>query len=218
MKVFLGIGSGPGMGVATAERFAKEGFKIILASRNAANTGKLVAELNSKGYQAEAKVVDASDASQVAALVATVAKQEGKIDVLHYNAANLRQDTIASQANDTFNSDLAVNIGGALSAIKAVAPLMTAARSGSILLTGGGFALYPSPDYLSLSIGKAGIRALTLGLFEHLKQQNIHIATVTVATFVNPDSKESHDVAEQFWTLHAQPADQWTAETMYPAS
>lgn len=218
MKVFLGIGSGPGMGVATAERFAKEGFKIILASRNAANTGKLVDELNSKGYQAEAKVVDASDASQVAALVATVAKQEGKIDVLHYNAANLRQDTIASQANDTFNSDLAVNIGGALSAIKAAAPLMTAANSGSILLTGGGFALYPSPDYLSLSIGKAGIRALTLGLFEHLKQQNIHIATVTVATFVNPDSKESHDVAEQFWALHAQPADQWTAETMYPAS
>ncbi|WP_019881605.1 MULTISPECIES: SDR family oxidoreductase [unclassified Methylophilus] len=218
MKVFLGIGSGPGMGVATAERFAKEGFKIILASRNAENTGKLVAELNSKGYQAEAKVVDASDASQVAALITAVANQEGNIDVLHYNAANLRQATIASQANDTFNSDLAVNIGGALSAIKAVVPLMTEAKSGSILLTGGGFALYPSPDYLSLSIGKAGIRALTLGLFENLKEHNIHIATVTVATFVSPDSKESHDVAEQFWTLHAQSAGQWTAETMYPAS
>lgn len=218
MKVFLGIGSGPGMGIATAERFAKEGFKIILANRNSANTSKLVADLNSKGYQAEGKTVDASDASQVAALISEVEKQVGKIDVLHYNAASLRQATIASQPNETFVSDLAVNIGGALAAVKAVVPKMTEAKAGTILFTGGGFALYPCPDYLSLSIGKAGIRTLALGLFENLKEQNIHVATVTVATFVNPDSKESHDVAEHFWRLHSQPADQWTAETVYPAS
>lgn len=218
MKVFLGIGSGPGMGIATAERFAKEGFKIILANRNVANTNKLVQALNSKGYQAEGKVVDAADANQVTALIADVEKQVGKIDVLHYNAANIRQASVSSQPKDTFNSDLAVNIGGALSAIQAAAPKMAEQKSGTILLTGGGFALHPSPDYISISIGKAGIRALTLGLFESLKEQNVHIATVTVATFVNADSKESHDVADHFWKLHAQPVGQWTAETIYPAS
>jgi NAD(P)-dependent dehydrogenase (short-subunit alcohol dehydrogenase family) len=30
MKTFLGIGSGPGIGLATAERFAREGFRIVL--------------------------------------------------------------------------------------------------------------------------------------------------------------------------------------------
>jgi len=218
MKVFLGIGSGQGMGFATAERFAKEGFKIILANRNSTNTNKLIEALRNKGYQAEGKSVDASDASQVAALISEVENQDGKIDVLHYNAASLRQATIASQPNDTFNSDLAVNVGGALSAIKAVVPRMTEAKSGTILLTGGGFALYPSPDYLSLSIGKAGIRALALGLFESLKEQNIHIATVTVATFVSPDSKESRDVADEFWDLHSQSTGSWSAEVVYPAN
>jgi hypothetical protein len=38
--------------------------------------------------------------------------------------------------------------------------------AGAILLTGGGFALARSPDFLSISIGKAGIRALARGLFD----------------------------------------------------
>jgi hypothetical protein len=41
---------------------------------------------------------------------------------------------------------------------------MTERGSGTILFTGGGFALEPHPEYLSLSIGKAGIRALAHGL------------------------------------------------------
>lgn len=32
MKTFLSIGSGSGMGLATAERFAKEGFQVVLSA------------------------------------------------------------------------------------------------------------------------------------------------------------------------------------------
>ena len=89
--------------------------------------------------------------------------------------------------------------------------------SGTILLTGGGFAVSPSPDYLSLSIGKAGIRALAHGLFDRFKEKGIHVATVTVAAFVSPDSKEAEAVAEQFWQLYNQPKGSWTAEVQYSA-
>jgi NAD(P)-dependent dehydrogenase (short-subunit alcohol dehydrogenase family) len=41
MKTFLSIGSGPGMGIATAERFAKEGFQIVLSARNVTKTQEL---------------------------------------------------------------------------------------------------------------------------------------------------------------------------------
>ncbi|MCB5186786.1 SDR family NAD(P)-dependent oxidoreductase [Methylobacillus caricis] len=218
MKTFLGIGSGAGIGIATAERFAKEGFRVILANRNAENTQTLIQQLTSKGFQAEARTVDATDPAQVASLIADVESKYGNIDVLHYNAASLRQATIAGQSKETFVSDLAVNIGGALAAVQAVATTMADAKNGTILLTGGGFALYPSPDYLSLSIGKAGIRALALGLFESFKEQSIHVATITITTFVNPGSKETSDIADQFWQLHAQLPGQWTAETTYPAN
>ena len=217
MKTFLSIGSGPGMGMATAERFAKEGFAIVLSARDAAKTEKLSEEMQTKGYTAEPRTVDTADPWSIASLVAEVALKFGSIDVLHYNAASMRKATLIEQPPDTFNKDLAVNIGGALVAIQSAARKMTERGAGTVLLTGGGFALEPSPDYLSLSIGKAGIRALAYGLFESLKEKGIHVATVTVAALVAPGSTDAAAVAEQFWQLYNQPKDTWMAEVRYVA-
>src|SRR5262245_19461292 len=215
MKTFLSIGAGPGMGFATAERFAKEGFQVVLAARNAAKTQELAERMTNQGYRAIARKVDSSDPQSVSDLIIDVQQQHGAIDVLHYNAASMRKATLSDQPRSTFNDDLAVNIGGALVAAQAVAPTMEKQNSGAILLTGGGFALAPSPDYLSVSIGKAGIRALAHGLFEPFREKGIHVATVTVCTFVSPGSKEASAVAEQFWHLYSQPKDAWTVETSY---
>ena len=217
MKTFLSIGSGPGMGLATAERFAKEGFQIVLSGRDAAKTQALAEQLRAKEHTVEVRTVDAADSASVISLIENVEEQVGAIDVLHYNAASIRKATILEQPRDTFNSDLAANIGGALLAAQAVIPRMSERGSGSILLTGGGFALEPNPEYLSLSIGKAGIRALAHGLFESMKDKGIHVATVTVAAYVSPGSKDAEAVADRFWQLHRQPQGFWTAEVKYAA-
>lgn len=215
MRTFLSIGAGPGMGFATAERFAREGFRMVLAARSLANTQRLAERLTKSGYQAHGRKVDAGDPNGIAELVAEVQKQHGSIDVLHYNAASARKASLSEQPRDSFNEDLAVNIGGALAAAQAVAPKMQEQKSGAVLLTGGGFALAPSADFLSVSIGKAGLRALAHGLFEPFREKGIHVATVTVCTFVSPESKEASAVAEQFWQLYSQPKDAWTVETTY---
>ncbi|GJD57723.1 SDR family oxidoreductase [Methylobacterium dankookense] len=214
MKTFLSIGTGPGMGLETAERFARAGFRVILSARDAGRTQELARQLAAKGHTAEARTVDAGDPGSVARLVEDVERAFG-LDVLHYNAAAMRQATLADQPRDSFNGDLAVNIGGALAAVQAAAPGMAGRRSGTILLTGGGFGLQPHPDYLSLSIGKAGIRALALGLFESFRDQGIHVATVTVAGFVTPGSADAAAVGERFWALHGQPAGAWEVEAVH---
>lgn len=216
MKTFLSIGSGPGMGLATAERFAREGYRIVLSARRADSVAALAAQLSAKGYAVEVRTLDTADPAAVAALVASVEATSGPIDVLHYNAAAMRKAALLEQPATTFNTDLAVNIGGALAAVQAIAGSMIARGTGTILLTGGGFALQPHPDYLSLSIGKAGIRALTHGLFESLRTKGVHIATVTVAAFIEPGSAEADAVADTFWQLHAQAPAAWTAEAMCP--
>src|SRR5215218_10012861 len=121
MKTFLSIGAGPGMGLETAERFAREGFQVVLSARHGARTQELADQLKAKGYKAEARTVDAGDPASVAALVEGVEREFGVIDVLHYNAAAARQSMLADQPRDTFNTDLAVNIGGAIAAAQAVA-------------------------------------------------------------------------------------------------
>lgn len=217
MKNFLSIGTGPGIGYETAARFAREGYRVILSARNQDKLQELAKKLQDANAEVDVDVetVDATDPVSISALIDKIEKSHGEISVLHYNAANVRQDTIESQPSDTFISDLAVNIGGALAAVQVLKPKMEARGEGSILLTGGGLSLYPNPDYISLSIGKAGIRSLVLGLFESSKDKNLHIATVTVAAFVKPDSQEAKDVGEQFWQLHSQPKESWTSEVVY---
>ncbi|WP_439543300.1 SDR family NAD(P)-dependent oxidoreductase [Hyphomicrobium sp.] len=215
MKTFISIGTGPGMGFATAERFAKEGYAVVLAARSADKVRDLASQLTAKGFTAEATTIDTSDTAAVEALVADVKARHGSVDVVHYNAASKRESKIGDQPSDTFVSDLATNIGGAMAAAKAAEKAMATQGAGSILLTGGGFALAPSPDYISLSIGKAGIRALALGLFEDFKTKGIHVATVTVSAWVSPASDHATAVAEHFWQLHNEKPGSWTNEVQY---
>jgi short-subunit dehydrogenase len=202
------------MGMATAERFAREGFRVVLSARSETKTKELARQLEAKGHKVGVRTVDAAEPSSVAALVSQVESEFAGIDVLHFNAASLRKATLADQPRETFKYDLAVNIGGAMVAAQAAAPHMIARGSGSMLFTGGGFGLRPHPDFLSLSIGKAGIRALAQGIFEPFREKGVHVATVTVAGLVM-NSKDANAVAEQFWQLHSQPVGSWQVETVY---
>ena len=159
--------------------------------------------------------MDSSDPNSVAELVAEVQKQHGSIDVLHYNAASMRKATLSEQPRDSFNGDLAVNIGGALVAAQAVAPKMEEQSSGAILLTGGGFALAPSPDYLSISIGKAGHSRFGSRTFRAVPGKGNSRRNSDRLRPRFPGSKEASSVAEHFWNLYSQPKDSWTVEANY---
>lgn len=217
MKTILIIGAGPGISQSTASRFAREDFRIILAGRHENKVADFIASLKEDGKEVEYFEVDATDVSQVNHLIDQVESKYGQIDVLHYNAANLRNQTIEQQSADSFAADLNVNVAGALVSVKKAFEHMKSRKEGTILLTGGGFALQPHPEFLSLSVGKAGIRAISQGLFEPFKSENVHIASVTVATFVDPGSDEAEGVAESFWKLYQQPKDGWTDEVVYPS-
>lgn len=216
MKIFLSIGTGPGIGLETAERFAREGYRIVLAARDNSKLSELAKTMSSKGYQVIARPVDASDLGSVTTLLKEIEAQFETIDVLHFNAASMRAATIDQQDASSFVYDLTVNIAAALVAVQVVSRGMLDRRSGSILMTGGGLAVQPAPNYLSLSIGKAGVRTLANALFAPFQENNVHIASVTVATNVAANSPESQGVAETFWALHNAPRSEWVSEVTYP--
>ena len=113
MKIFLSIGSGPGIGIATAERFAAEGFKVVLTSRDKQSLVGRAEQLRTKGYAVEVEVVDSGDLGSITKLIRSTEAKFGAIDVLHFNAASMRNAAIESQAPETFVPDLTVNIGSA---------------------------------------------------------------------------------------------------------
>jgi short-subunit dehydrogenase len=220
LKTFLTIGAGPGIGFATARQFAKEGYHVALASRNPVRLRKLAERLEAEGLSASVIQLDASDPQAVARVVADIGHD---LEVLHYNAAAFHFDEhgdvvtrpLELETIQSLSSDIQTNVSSALAAIHACLPAMKAKSAGTILLTGGGFGVSPVADFLTLSVGKAGIRAIALALFEPLKQQGIHIATVTVSRGISPNSKQAEEVAIEFWALHAQQPDYWTVERVY---
>jgi short-subunit dehydrogenase len=219
MKTYLIIGAGPGIGIATAERFAKEGFHIVLASRSEKSIVSNVDALRKAGVTVAVETVDAANPQNVAALVR---RYGSDLSVMHYNAGllhhtaagELESRSLEQETVESLSSDMHINLVSALAATKAAEEVMRPRGQGTILLTGGGLGVDPAPAFINISVAKAGLRAATKALFEPMKNKGIHIATVTVSALVSPGSDKAKEVAEAFWRLHSQPKNQWDWEVV----
>jgi short-subunit dehydrogenase len=207
---------GEGISFAVAKRFATEGYRIAMIARNADKLEKCKSDLHELGFESFAFVADATDAEALKNAFSEIKFHVGETDVLVYNAAVMRQGTPLQTSAEILNEDFKVNVTGALVAVQQVVPLMRAARKGTILITGGGLALQPYAGYASLAVGKAGIRSLTLMLHDELLAAGIHVATVTVAGFVQPGTHFDPDlIAEKYWQLHIQEKGKFDKEIIY---
>jgi hypothetical protein len=74
----------------------------------------------------------------------------------------------------------------------------------------------PVPAYVSLSLGKAGVRTLVALLDGTYGAAGVHVATVTVLGEVAPGSAfDPDDIAEHYWRLHLQPRPAWEHEVVH---
>jgi NADP-dependent 3-hydroxy acid dehydrogenase YdfG len=198
MKLAVIIGAGPGIGTAVARRFAAEGYEIGLVARSRATLDAASAAVAG----AATALADASDEAELKAALDML----GTPEVLVYNAGLIRPDRPGQLTHTEHQHAYAVNVLGALTAVAHVAPRMA---SGTVLITGG--MPVPIPSYTSLSLGKAGVRALTEILAA--EYPHLHVATVLVAGDVLPGDPER--IAGEYWRLHSQPRDGWERETTY---
>lgn len=203
-RVITIIGAGPGIGQAVAEKFGAEGFSVVLISRRKKKLEKLCQTLIEKGIDAHTIVGDASDADSMRDVFNQIWEKWDFIDVVHYNVAKIKNVNIANETADGLTRDFKINVASVMTAVQLAMPDMEEKGTGAILITGGGFALHPDPQFGSLSIGKAGIRNLANLLHQELKQKNIFVGTVTVCGMVKSDADKytPANIAEQFWKLY----------------
>lgn len=214
-STLLILGAGPGISQATAQRFGREGWRIVLASRRPDRLAASVAELTAAGVTAEAQTVDVSEGASVRDLVARIDRDAERLDAIHFNAAVVRQGSLFGMTDQEIAGDLLTDIGGALHAIRAAREVFRD-RGGAVLLTGGGLALHPHPEFVTLGIGKAGVRHVAEALHATLAAEGVHLATVTVNQKIAPGSADAVGVADRLWALQAEPRAGWTWEATYP--
>jgi NAD(P)-dependent dehydrogenase (short-subunit alcohol dehydrogenase family) len=208
------VGAGPGIGSSVARRFAAAGMAVGLIARTAASTGTTRAALAATGVAVAEATADAGQDDQLTAALDAITGQLGPPGALIYNAGLIRHDRPGELSREQYVTAYAINVLGAMTAAVHVAPAMAQAGGGSILITGGMPA--PEPALTSLSLGKAGVRALTTLLASEYGPAGIHVATVTVADAVAPGGPFDPDlIAEEYWRLHTQGVDAWEHEVLF---
>jgi NAD(P)-dependent dehydrogenase (short-subunit alcohol dehydrogenase family) len=131
-----------------------------------------------------------------------------------YNAAIIQPDTPGQLPARAQLDAWAVNVVGALTAAAHIAPAMARRGSGSFIITGG--MPEPKSQYVSLSLGKAGVRTLVTLLDQEYGPSGVHVASVTVDGPVAPGTAfDPDDIAEHYWRLHTQPRHRWQREVLH---
>jgi NAD(P)-dependent dehydrogenase (short-subunit alcohol dehydrogenase family) len=109
-------------------------------------------------------------------------------------------------------SGTAIRVLGARVAANAVLPELRKGR-GSLLFSGGGFALHPSKEYASLSVGKAALRAYVQVLHDQLTGTGVHVTSVMITKGIDSEARfDSAALAQAYVGLHSQPETDWQPE------
>lgn len=132
-KVAVITGAGSGIGRATAELFAREGARVVVADFNADTGQETVQRIQDTGGQATFVQVDVSNSEQVQQLVQTTLDTYGGIDILFNNAATLLFGTVVDTSETDWNRLMSVNLNGTFLCSKAVIPHMIERGGGCII-------------------------------------------------------------------------------------
>ena len=176
----------------------------------------VVAELSGSQTRVDVRQVDVADREALVEAITAGVAQLGPIAVLIFNAVGFTPEPPTRVNLEALSRDLNVAVVAVQTALPSLAETVRAGAAATIVITGGGIALYPRAAAGTLPITKAAQRTLAFVLADELKPAGIHVATVTVNGTIGTDPGFTPDrIAETFWTVHAQPADQWEAEIVF---
>lgn len=214
MSGIIVIGAGPGIGAAVAGAFGRQGMHVSLIARTQATLDATTARLaESQVGDVEGIVADAASEQDLTQALDHLLAKRGVPEVLVYNAGLIRYDRAGDLSSSELQHAYAVNVLGALTAATHLAPSMAAAGGGSILMTG---MPRPSPEVLSLSLGKVALRAVTAMLAQEYQPSGIHVATVVVGGAVAPGTAFDPDViAQHYVRLHSQDPSAWEIQVEF---
>jgi len=156
--VVLVTGAARGIGRATAQRFAKGGYTVVVADRDLPGAEQVAKEL---GGNAFAVALDVADRSSVDKTVELVLERTGRIDVLVNNAGITRDATLAKMDDQAWDSVIAVNLTGTFNMTRTVSKGMVERKKGVVLNAASVVGLFGNFGQSNYVATKAGVIGMT---------------------------------------------------------
>src|SRR5437868_12147060 len=173
-KVALITGSSQGIGLATAQRLARNGVDIVINYRsNAAGAESAKTTIEELGRRCITIKADVSHEEDVARLFAEANQSLGAITILVNNAGTTRDKLILQMTLADFEHVIDSNLRSAFLCTKAALRGMMKARWGRIVNVSSVAGLLGSAGQANYASSKAAILALTLSTAREMASRNI---------------------------------------------
>lgn len=190
-KVALVTGGSRGIGRASAERLAKDGFEVYLTYVSRPEEAqKAVAAIQEAGGEAKAFCLDTGNRQSVSAFFTDEIKDKVSLEVLVNNAGITKDGLIIRMKDDDWDKVLQVNLTGAFACLREAAKLMAKQRSGRIINISSVVGQMGNAGQANYTAAKAGLIGLTKSAARELAGRGVTVNAVTPG-FIQTDMTAS---------------------------
>ena len=176
-KIAIITGGAAGIGFATAKLFLEEGAIVAICDVNGEKIESAVAELEALGTVRGFKV-DISRKEQCEAMVESVKKEFGRIDILINNAGITADAQFYKMMDEQFERVLNVNLRGTYFMSKAVVPVMMENKYGKIVHASSVSAYNGNFGQSNYAATKAAIMGMTRVMGKELGKYGINVNAI----------------------------------------
>ncbi|MBD3884350.1 SDR family oxidoreductase [Phormidium tenue FACHB-886] len=171
-------GASQGIGKATALRFAREGYNVVLAARQLDRLEAAAEEVRALGQQALAIPTDVRDIDQVTAMVQKAIAYFGQIDLLINDASVYYMGPVEAASLSDWQQVINTNLWGYIHTIHTLLPHFLERGKGTIVNISSIGGLDPIPYQVPYTTSKFAITGLTKSLRTELAPKGIHVCGI----------------------------------------
>ena len=187
-KVALITGGSRGIGKKIAEKFARNGYNIVINYvSEKTDVNKLESDLSQNG-KVEVLCIkcDVTDFNSCQEMVKEAVDKFGKIDVLINNAGITKDNLLMRMKEEDFDKVINVNLKGTFNMTKNVISYMMKKRSGRIVNISSVVGVSGNSGQANYAASKAGIIGFTKSVAKELASRNI-LANAVAPGFIETD-------------------------------
>ena len=172
-------GATKGIGFAIAEKFAIEGYDLVICARNNSELAKMALNFTDKyNIEVKSRAVDMSNKSAVQQFGKWIIEKGIIPDILINNAGNFIPGSVHDEADGTLEEMIAVNLYSAYHFTRVLLPKMMKAKKGHIFNMCSIASLKAYSNGGSYSISKFALMGFTKNLREEMKPYGIKVSAV----------------------------------------